>query len=1062
MALVGRTAARASLRRWVADAVNGELRIVTVTGPAGIGKSRTIEWTTEQLRRSHGNSYVGRCSPELSHPFGPVATALAPLGARWPEARVVPGGTTFDATSTFGETELGHVRTLADALLREATRRPLMLVIEDLQWSNGTTLAAIEQLAYMLAASGGCRIVIALTHRPLDSEHPVEPALRRLAREPAHRSLELDPLDEAEVYELIRRLTSGPPDRRLVGRVHEASGGNPLVAIALTDDAISHPTRGAASGAGIPSTVPPNLTVDDVLARRFARLSATAAGVAVALGITGGQARVDDLAAICEATPDAVLDALDELERADLVRVGPHGYDLADPTMAVALLTSTTSRSRRGMHARLAARMQSRAPDGIELVELAHHLEQAGPGHAPELDAMALQAGDVAFAAGAWGQAAHLYEIALRGAPPSDDVGVAALEEKAGIVCFRDFDTQGCLGHFARAARLGEEGGDRELAARAHIWHLRRRFTSGSGAVAGPVDVTAVAALADSDLPAGLRARGHGLLAEVAFQANDLPRARHHAQEARELADAVGDDGVGFFVAVSEGLAALGVLDVATAVHAFEEADRCAGRSGQAFFRSGGTNRAATAELLGGDLGAADELAARAADDARTAGNWAEHALAHTVRTIVAALQGRFDDQEDQCELAQISCGRSAVTFAPLILHPAVAWARALRGDLAGAATALDELDAAGGRSARYRLAVELLAGSGQQVLKELDGHEWRPLPTSLTAYDAGAHAAELELAIHAGQRDRVAAGRRLFEDAHRRGVAFVLEWPCLVARLLAEAAVCLGESDAALAWRATAEQEAVAAGARVELARLAVVRADLLLATGDDRSLRAVELVDWATAEFDSLGLLRLAHRAQGLLDRPPRAVGAVRRVRPRAILFTDIVDSTAWNARLGDDHWLVLLAEHNRRARREVRRQRGVVVKTTGDGICAWFGSGIEAVDCALALQTSFVEFRDGHPETPISLRCGVAVGDVYDFDGDLAGLAVTEAARICGAAGADQVLTSAAVADGDTTPSRRYAPTGVHRLKGMPDDMPLFAVQVPWDTAADTTEGAPVVTQ
>ena len=167
-------------------------------------------------------------------------------------------------------------------------------------------------------------------------------------------------------------------------------------------------------------------------------------------------------------------------------------------------------------------------------------------------------------------------------------------------------------------------------------------------------------------------------------------------------------------------------------------------------------------------------------------------------------------------------------------------------------------------------------------------------------------------------------------------------------------------------------------------------------------------------------------------------------RRLRPRAVLFTDIVDSTGWNVKLGDDHWLLLLAEHNRMARREVRHQRGVVVKTTGDGICAWFTETAEALDCTAALQRAFDEFSDAHPATPIRVRCGVAVGEVVDFDGDLAGLAVTQAARICAAASASQVVTSAEVRGLDRSPSRHYRPLGLHHLKGIPDAIPLFAIE------------------
>ena len=81
-------------------------------------------------------------------------------------------------------------------------------------------------------------MIVLITHRPLEPTKPAAGCLARLAREPAYRALPLDPLDELELQELIRRLTAAVPDRRLVRRVHAVSGGNPLVAIAMTDDTI--------------------------------------------------------------------------------------------------------------------------------------------------------------------------------------------------------------------------------------------------------------------------------------------------------------------------------------------------------------------------------------------------------------------------------------------------------------------------------------------------------------------------------------------------------------------------------------------------------------------------------------------------------------------------------------------------------------------------------------------------------------------------------------------------------------------------------------------------------
>jgi class 3 adenylate cyclase len=1034
VAMVGRTGARASLRRWITDTCEGELRVVAVSGPTGIGKSRALEWAADEMRRQRGIVGIGRCSPAVPRPYGPLAHALGALGPGPPEIGRRGATAPFDAASSFEQTESANVQAMTATVIAAATSQPVLLAVEDLHWSDHDTRASLEQLVYMLATTAaGCRVLVVVTHRPLEPTHPAAETIARLARERAYRGLPLEPLDELELQDLIRRLTATTPDRRLVRHVHDMSGGNPLVAIAMTDDAVSGaaPTRAASA--------------DDVLTSGLAALSPAASRVALALALIGGRADANALAAACEATAAAVLDAADELERARLVHATGDRWELAYPNIADALLRSSTSRERRGMHGRIAALLDAPATS-VGLVELAHHLEEAGPGHEDRLAAVAPGAAEQAFAAGAWAQAGHLYEIALDVAGDAPRPR-AELEERAGLAYFRDFDATRCLDHLARAAELAAAAGDPALAARADIWHLRRRFTAGSASLAHPVDVTAVARIAEGDLPVGLRARAHGLLAEVAFQANDRTRALRHAAAARALAEQAGEPSLAFWVSVSEGLAHIGVLDLRAAGGALARAEAAAQDPGLAFVASAGTTRRAATELLAGDLVAAEAAGLAAGRRAAAAGNWAEHALAHTVAAIAAGTQGRLDDLEDLGEVARISCGRATSTFTPLLLYPAIAWGRALRGDAGGASSALDELDAAGGRSARYRLAVALLAGDEVRVDGLLADHEWRDLPQALGAFDAGAHAAELELAIHAGDTARVRAARDPFEPLDARGVAFTLEWPCLVPRLRAEAAASLGEVDAALSLADRAARIASDRGARVEQARLAVLRARLLLARRDDASVRAaVGLIDDASTAFDAMGMLRHARHAERLVDLPPPVAAAARSLRPRSILFTDIVDSTAWNARLGDDGWIVVLADHNRRSRAAVRRHHGVVVKTTGDGVCAWFGAAAEAVDCAQALQRDFEEFRSSHPDTAIRIRCGVALGDVVDFDGDIAGIAVTEAARICAVAGGDQIAVSATVAHGDEGGGRRYRSLGDFDLKGLPGPNELFAVRSP----------------
>ena len=164
---------------------------------------------------------------------------------------------------------------------------------------------------------------------------------------------------------------------------------------------------------------------------------------------------------------------------------------------------------------------------------------------------------------------------------------------------------------------------------------------------------------------------------------------------------------------------------------------------------------------------------------------------------------------------------------------------------------------------------------------------------------------------------------------------------------------------------------------------------------------------------------------------------VGAPRTERQLAtVLFTDIVRSTEQLAALGDRQWTELLRLHDDIARRAVLRQRGRVVKTTGDGILAVFDGPSRAVAAALQLQHDTARIG-------VEVRAGLHTGEVELEGDDVRGLAVHVAARVMGAAVGGQLLTSRTVRDLSAGSGHRFEAQGSFELKGLPDPLELFAV-------------------
>jgi class 3 adenylate cyclase/pimeloyl-ACP methyl ester carboxylesterase len=152
--------------------------------------------------------------------------------------------------------------------------------------------------------------------------------------------------------------------------------------------------------------------------------------------------------------------------------------------------------------------------------------------------------------------------------------------------------------------------------------------------------------------------------------------------------------------------------------------------------------------------------------------------------------------------------------------------------------------------------------------------------------------------------------------------------------------------------------------------------------------------------------------------------------------VLFTDIVDSTATAAVMGDAKWRALIGEHDKLARSMVSRFRGTFVRGTGDGMLATFDGPARAVRCAEA----FVEAIKPHG---VEIRAGCHTGEITFGGNDLAGLGVHVAARVAAMAGTSEVWTSSTVKDLTAGSGLSFEDAGEHELKGVPDRWRLYRV-------------------
>lgn len=252
--LVGRNEEWAQLCEWFAAAQQGTRRIGFVCGEAGIGKTALVDAFIGALEGSTVRIARGQCIEQFGagEPYLPVLEALGRL-ARDPYAGI--GRVLRDCAPSW----LAHfpmldsaagdlprpvrpermLRELTDAIEAFTAAEPLILVLEDLQWSDNAT---VDWLAYAARRRDPARLLVLGTYRPLEAVLHAAP-LRRAIAELRHQAqmseLVLDYLSRDEVATLLRRQCGALTNiEELADVLHRRTGGHPLFLTGIVDELI--------------------------------------------------------------------------------------------------------------------------------------------------------------------------------------------------------------------------------------------------------------------------------------------------------------------------------------------------------------------------------------------------------------------------------------------------------------------------------------------------------------------------------------------------------------------------------------------------------------------------------------------------------------------------------------------------------------------------------------------------------------------------------------------------------------------------------------------------------
>jgi DNA-binding CsgD family transcriptional regulator len=531
-AMVGRDSELHTLVSMVSTMRPGAPAVALVGGRAGMGKTRLVSAATERWQTAGARVLSGSCAPIEGTPYASLATALrAALPANMPVLRMLSSHRAASRSDLFDA--------IGSTLATLSERAPLILVTEDLHWSDRATRDA---LAYLVTHSFGGRWGLVATHRyegPLSLSEIVSFADVVARGGPVVR-LTLEPLTPVQVSELAMRITGVRPNGPEAESLHRRTGGIPL----LVEEVVARRD----------STIPEHLR--SMFATRVAGHGSDVRSALQVLAVAD-QCTEIEVAAALDTDADTIADALKRARDSDLVVIDTAGYRFCHDLLREALYEEVPPGRRRELHRRVASLLANRAD--VEPAVLARHWHLAGEREQAALASLAAAEEAELLHAPA---AAHThYELVLDAWPRLTEPARRRCGPRVELLRRAAYAAERS-GEFARAVNLAAERvaePDTTAAEQALCWErlARYRWEAGDGFGSRAAYQQAVDVLPAS-APAATRAQVLSGLAwhlAATFQYED---ARPFAAAALEAGADVDDPAVRWQVYLAQGIAWLG------------------------------------------------------------------------------------------------------------------------------------------------------------------------------------------------------------------------------------------------------------------------------------------------------------------------------------------------------------------------------------------------------------------------------------------------------------------------------------------------------------------------
>lgn len=505
---------------------------ILLGGDAGIGKTRLLRELVDRADSAGHRVLVGHCLDlgDSHLPFQPFVEAFAvlndgerdELAARFPALAPLLPWKSADESHDVDRTEL--FSSVVAGLDHLALSRPILLVVEDVHWADGSTRHLIR---YVLAQTFSQPVHVVVSYRAddLHRRHPLRQAVAEWVRLPGVRRIELSPLPDADVKTLITARGIGELAADGVRAVVRRASGNAFYAEELLDAGLAN------NQAMLPETLA------DLLLVRLDRLDDDARVVVRAASCSGGRVTDQVLAVVVGLPPAQLDDALRAaIDHKVLTQVAGDSYGFRHALLAEAVHDDLLPSERRRINNAYIAALTADGAHG-PAAEIAMHAAAAGD--LTRAFTANVEAAEGAVRVAGYDESAHHYENALEivdAAPEGTDVvGLVVAAADAVLTA----------GHLYRSLALLRDHRDQLRADAPTEDRVRLLLAIGNTAFYAGLDPEAQATSAESlklvgDERTVLRAEAESLGARIASDLRNDDEAMERGERAASLAEELG------------------------------------------------------------------------------------------------------------------------------------------------------------------------------------------------------------------------------------------------------------------------------------------------------------------------------------------------------------------------------------------------------------------------------------------------------------------------------------------------------------------------------------------